>query len=55
MGQVPEGYDPTSRPWYKASEADTKWIHWGEPQYEIATGKLSIGVSKAISDKMVLC
>ncbi|WP_374202569.1 methyl-accepting chemotaxis protein [Bacillus cereus group sp. BfR-BA-01310] len=47
-GKVPEGYDPTSRPWYKTSEADTKSIIWGQPQYEIATGKLSIGVSKAI-------
>ncbi|PEJ05678.1 methyl-accepting chemotaxis protein [Bacillus wiedmannii] len=47
-GTVPEGYDPTSRQWYKASEADTKSIIWGQPQYEIATGKLSIGVSKAI-------
>ncbi|PFL21540.1 methyl-accepting chemotaxis protein [Bacillus cereus] len=47
-GTVPEGYDPTSRPWYKAAEADTNSIIWGQPQYEIATGKLSIGVSKAI-------
>ena len=47
-GKVPEGYDPTSRPWYKEAEADTKSIHWGQPQYEIATGKLSVGVSKAI-------
>lgn len=47
-GKVPEGYDPTSRQWYKASESDTKSIIWGQPQYEIATGKLSIGVSKAI-------
>nr|WP_242247726.1 methyl-accepting chemotaxis protein [Bacillus cereus group sp. BfR-BA-01523] len=47
-GTVPEGYDPTSRPWYKASEAATESTIWGEPQYEIATGKLSIGVSKAI-------
>ncbi len=47
-GKLPEGYDPTSRQWYKASESDTKSIIWGQPQYEIATGKLSIGVSKAI-------
>ncbi|PFV56565.1 methyl-accepting chemotaxis protein [Bacillus cereus] len=48
-GQVPEGYDPTKRPWYKDSEADVKKVHWGQPSYEIATGKLSVGVSKAIT------
>ncbi|HFJ9292814.1 TPA: methyl-accepting chemotaxis protein [Bacillus cereus] len=48
-GQVPEGYDPTTRPWYKDSEADVKKVHWGQPSYEIATGKLSVGVSKAIT------
>lgn len=48
-GQVPEGYDPTTRPWYKDSEADVKTVHWGQPMYEIATGKLSVGVSKAIT------
>ncbi len=47
--QVPEGYDPTTRPWYKDSEADVKKVHWGQPMYEIATGKLSVGVSKAIT------
>ncbi|MBE5096558.1 MULTISPECIES: methyl-accepting chemotaxis protein [Bacillus cereus group] len=48
-GQVPEGYDPTTRPWYKDSEADVKKVHWGQPSYEIVTGKLSVGVSKAIT------
>ncbi|WP_264647726.1 methyl-accepting chemotaxis protein [Bacillus thuringiensis] len=48
-GQVPEGYDPTTRPWYKDSEADVNKVHWGQPSYEIATGKLSVGVSKAIT------
>lgn len=48
-GQVPEGYDPMTRPWYKDSEADVKKVHWGQPSYEIATGKLSVGVSKAIT------
>ncbi|MGX5480226.1 methyl-accepting chemotaxis protein [Bacillus thuringiensis] len=48
-GQVPEGYAPTTRPWYKDSEADVKKVHWGQPSYEIATGKLSVGVSKAIT------
>lgn len=48
-GQVPEGYDPTTRTWYKDSEADVKRVHWGQPSYEIATGKLSVGVSKAIT------
>ncbi|PFJ08804.1 methyl-accepting chemotaxis protein [Bacillus thuringiensis] len=48
-GQVPEGYDPTTRPWYKDSEADVKKVYWGQPSYEIATGKLSVGVSKAIT------
>ena len=53
-GKVPEGYDPTSRQWYKASESDTKSIIWGQPQYEIATGKLSIECQKQLSDKMDL-
>ncbi|MEH6888784.1 methyl-accepting chemotaxis protein [Bacillus sp. JJ864] len=47
-GKVPEGYDPTTRPWYKAALSDTKNVHWGQPQYEIATGQLSVGVSKAL-------
>ncbi|MCM3736073.1 methyl-accepting chemotaxis protein [Bacillus cytotoxicus] len=47
-GKVPEGYDPTTRPWYKAAVNDTKNVHWGQPQYEIATGQLSVGVSKAL-------
>lgn len=46
---MPEGYDPTTRTWYKDSEADVKRVHWGQPSYEIATGKLSVGVSKAIT------
>lgn len=50
-GKVPEGYDPTTRPWYKDSEADVKKVHWGQPSYEIATGKLSVGVSKAITSE----
>ncbi|MFD3447416.1 methyl-accepting chemotaxis protein [Microbacteriaceae bacterium 4G12] len=47
-GKVPEGYDPTTRPWYTLAINDTKNVHWGQPQYEIATGKLSVGVSKAL-------
>lgn len=47
-GKIPEGYDPTTRAWYKDALSDTKSVHWGQPQYEITTGKLSVGVSKAL-------
>ncbi|MEI4830078.1 methyl-accepting chemotaxis protein [Bacillus sp. FJAT-53711] len=47
-GKLPEGYDPTTRSWYKAALNDTKTVHWGQPQYELTTGQLSVGVSKAI-------
>ena len=53
-GKVPEGYDPTTRPWYKDSEADVKKVHWGQPMYEIATGKLSVGFLKQSQLKMDL-
>lgn len=55
-GQLPEGYDPTTRAWYKEAEANTKSVYWGQPQYEIASKQLSVGVSKAImgSDGSVL-
>ncbi|MCQ6307680.1 methyl-accepting chemotaxis protein, partial [Bacillus cereus] len=55
-GQVPEGYDQTTRPWYKDSEADVKKVNWGQPSYEIATGKLRVVVYKAITaqDRSVL-
>ncbi|MGG2063672.1 methyl-accepting chemotaxis protein [Bacillus sp. S14(2024)] len=47
-GKLPEGYDPTTRAWYKDAIKDPKTIHWGQPQYELTTGQLSVGVSKAM-------
>lgn len=47
-GKLPEGFDPTTRSWYKAAVNDPKAMHWGQPQYELTTGQLSVGISKAI-------
>jgi len=46
--ELPEGYDPTSRPWYKEAEANFGKVVITEPYKDAATGQIVITVAKAI-------
>ncbi|WP_448374413.1 methyl-accepting chemotaxis protein [Fervidobacterium sp.] len=46
--ELPEGYDPTSRPWYKDAVANAGKIIITEPYADASTGKLVVTVAKTI-------
>ncbi|CDF57803.1 methyl-accepting chemotaxis protein [Thermobrachium celere] len=46
--QLPEGYDPTTRPWYKTAEANFGKIIVTDPYNDAATGQIVVTVAKAI-------
>ncbi|AEH51542.1 methyl-accepting chemotaxis protein [Pseudothermotoga thermarum] len=48
--QLPEGFDPTIRPWYTAAMAKKGEVVITEPYADIATGKVVITVAKAVKD-----
>ncbi|MDM7320735.1 MAG: methyl-accepting chemotaxis protein [Fervidobacterium sp.] len=45
---LPEGYDPTSRPWYQAAVAKPGQIIITEPYADASTGKLVVTIAKTI-------
>lgn len=45
---LPEGYDPTSRPWYQAAVAKPGQIIITEPYADAVTGKLIVTIAKTI-------
>ncbi|ANE40780.1 chemotaxis protein [Fervidobacterium ngatamarikiense] len=45
---LPEGYDPTSRPWYQAAVAKPGQIIITEPYANASTGKLVVTIAKTI-------
>ncbi len=48
--ELPEGYDPTSRPWYKDAMAKKGEVIITDPYADASTGKLVITVARAVRD-----
>lgn len=46
--ELPEGYDPTSRPWYQAAVAKSGQIIITEPYADASTGKLVVTIAKTV-------
>lgn len=46
--ELPEGYDPTSRPWYKDAVAKPGQLIITEPYADASTGKLVVTIAKTI-------
>jgi methyl-accepting chemotaxis protein len=46
--ELPEGYDPTSRPWYQAAVAKPGQIIITEPYADASTGKLVVTIAKTV-------
>jgi len=51
--QLPAGFDPTIRPWYKAAVAADKSV-WTDPYNDASTGKLVTTLAKPIKDNGTL-
>lgn len=47
---LPNGYDPTSRPWYKDA-AEAKEVIWTEPYTDASTGTLIISAAAPVYEK----
>jgi methyl-accepting chemotaxis protein len=48
--ELPDGYDPTSRPWYKKAEENPDKVVWTEPYVDAITGKNIITLAKAVKE-----
>lgn len=48
VNNTPEGYDPTSRGWYKLALENRGKIVWTEPYVDAGTGKMVITVCKTV-------
>ena len=46
--ELPEGYDPTARPWYQAAVAKPGQIIITEPYADASTGKLVVTIAKTV-------
>jgi len=47
---LPEGFDPTSRPWYQDA-VNTKKVTWTSPYIDSGTGKLVVSVASPVYNK----
>lgn len=47
--KMPDGYDPTSRPWYQAAAASDKLI-WTDPYVDATSGALVLSAAKSVKD-----
>ncbi len=47
--QMPDGYDPTSRPWYQEAAATDQMI-WTDPYVDANSGALVLSAAKAVKD-----
>nr|WP_049661755.1 methyl-accepting chemotaxis protein [Bacillus sp. FJAT-27231] len=43
-----DGFDPTTRVWYKAAVEDTDKVHWSKPFVDVISGEQVISASKAV-------
>ena len=48
--QLPEGFDPRSRPWYQAAVKKEGKIIWTEPYVDTQTNKMIISAAKAVKN-----
>ncbi|AGT31335.1 chemotaxis protein [Geobacillus genomosp. 3] len=48
--QFPDGYDPTSRPWYKKAMERPDEVVWTEPYVDAITGNHVVTLAKAVSE-----
>ncbi|MGG3790880.1 methyl-accepting chemotaxis protein [Geobacillus thermodenitrificans] len=48
--EFPDGYDPTSRPWYKEAMERPDQVVWTEPYVDAITGKHVVTLAKAVSE-----
>ena len=47
--KLPEGYDPTSRPWYQNAVKENKLV-WSDPYADAATNQMIVSVSMPVYD-----
>lgn len=47
---LPAGYDPTSRPWYKKAIEHPDEVIWTDPYVDAVTGQYIVTLAKAITD-----
>ncbi|ANB62008.1 methyl-accepting chemotaxis protein [Anoxybacteroides amylolyticum] len=47
---LPAGYDPTSRPWYKKATEHPEEVVWTDPYVDAVTGQYIVTLAKAITD-----
>ena len=45
---LPEGFTPTSRPWFISAKENTDKVIWTDPYVDAASGKLIISAAKAV-------
>jgi methyl-accepting chemotaxis protein len=50
VAQLPDGYDPTARPWYKKAEENPDRVVWTEPYIDAITGKNIVTLAKAVTE-----
>lgn len=48
---LPEGYDPRTRPWYKKAK-DTEELIWTKPYKDASSGALVISAAKAVTEEV---
>ncbi|WP_153731006.1 methyl-accepting chemotaxis protein [Sporosarcina obsidiansis] len=47
--ELDEGFDPTSRGWYKGAAADPDSVFWTDPYVDVATNDFAITAAKAVT------
>lgn len=48
--ELPEGFDPTGRPWYQAAVQSPEKIMWTEPYEDASSGEYVVTVAKPVID-----
>ncbi|KDR95680.1 methyl-accepting chemotaxis protein [Peptoclostridium litorale DSM 5388] len=46
--EIPEGYDPTQRPWYKDAVSNSSGVVWTDAYHDAFSGKLIVTAAKAV-------
>ncbi|SCY89330.1 methyl-accepting chemotaxis protein [Alkaliphilus peptidifermentans] len=49
-GNLPDGYDPTQRPWYTTALSHQNRVVWSDPYIDTDSGEITITAAKAIID-----
>lgn len=48
--ELPDGFDPTTRPWYTKAVENNGSVAWADPYIDTDTGQITITASKAVVD-----